>query len=73
MESEFFETEAQDDHKRLGHIAVARLGFVDPVADVGVLERPPLDRVQVDLTGEHALDEHTEAVARAELPLALSR
>ena len=73
MESEFLETETQHDHERFGYIAVSRLGLVNPVTDVGVLERPPLDRVEVDLTGEHALDEHTEAVARAELSLALSR
>ena len=71
MEPEFLETETQHDHERFGYIAVSRLGFVNPVTDVGVLERPPLDGVEVDLTGEHALDEHAEAVAGAELTLAL--
>ena len=59
-------------HQGLGHVAVAGVLLVDPVADVRALERAPLHRRQVDLTGEVAVDEDAEAVAGAELALALA-
>ena len=43
-----------EQHQRLGHVALAGPGLVDPVADVGALERAPLDDRQVDLAGEVA-------------------
>ena len=51
---------------------MTRLRLVDPVADVGVLERAPLDRVEVDLAGEHPADEDPEAVAGTELAFPLA-
>ena len=62
----------QQQHERLGHVAVAGPRLVDPVADVRALERAPLDDRQVDLAGEVAVDEDPEAVAGAELALALA-
>ena len=45
VQREVLEGEAEQHHdRRLGHVAVAGLGLVDPVADVGVLERAALDR-----------------------------
>ena len=55
-----------------GHVAVAGVLLVDPVADVRALERAALHRRQVDLAGEVAVDEDAEAVAGAELALALA-
>ena len=49
------------------------MGLVDPVADVGVLERAALHRGEVDLAGELAVDEDAEAVAGAELTFPLAR
>jgi hypothetical protein len=71
VEAEVVEGEAGDGHQRLGHVAVPGLGLVDPVAHVGVLERAALDAGQVDLPGQGAVHEDPEAVAGAELPLAL--
>ncbi|HEU5148978.1 MAG TPA: hypothetical protein VFU19_00690, partial [Iamia sp.] len=72
MEAELLEGEAGEDDDGLGHQAPAGDGLVDPVADVGVLERAPLDGVEVDLAAEPALVEDAEAVAGAEGPLALA-
>ena len=71
VQAQVLEGEAGHHDQRLGHVAVAGVGLVDPVADVGVLERPPLDARQVDLPGEVSGDEDPEAVAGAQLPLPL--
>ena len=66
------EGEAGEGDHRLGDVALAGVALVDPVADVGALERTPLHGVQVDLAGERSVDEDAEAVPRAELALALA-
>ena len=63
---------AAQQHERLGHVALAGLRLVDPVADVAALERAPLHDRQVDLAGEVAVDEDAVAVAGAELALPLA-
>jgi hypothetical protein len=55
MQPYVVEREAGHRHQRLRHVAVTRLGLVDPVADVRRLEWPPLHRRQVDLPGEALL------------------
>ena len=72
VQAELLEAVPQHDDDRLGRVALARVRLVDPVADVRVLERAPLHRVEVDLAGELAVDEDPEPVAGAELPLALA-
>lgn len=72
MEMEFLEGEAGNHDEGLRNVPTTGLSFVDPIPDVGVLERSSLDRVEVDLSGEDPLDEHTESVAGPELPLTLT-
>src|SRR5581483_11473922 len=72
VEVELVEGEAGDGHDRLGHVAVAGLLLVDPVADVRVLERTALHGGEVDLARELAVDEDAEPVPRAELAFALA-
>ena len=69
MEGELLEGEAEQHDDGLGDVAIARHGFVHPVAHVGVLEGAPLDARQVDLPAEAAADEDAEAVPTAELAL----
>ena len=42
VQAQVLERVAAHDHERLGHVAVAGVLLVDPVADVGALERAPL-------------------------------
>src|SRR5256885_258243 len=64
----------QDEHERFGHEAPPGLGLVDPVADVGALERPPLDSRQVDLPGQGAVvEEDGQRVGGVEVALAGGR
>src|SRR5690606_34607044 len=78
VEVDLLEREPGRQDERLGHVALAGVAPVDPVADVGRLERSPVHRRQVDLAaeplpgapqGSRLADEDAEAVAGAELPL----
>ncbi len=60
VQAELLEREAGQDHDRLGDEAAPGHGLVDPVPDVGVLERAPLDGVEVDLPGQRLVDEDAE-------------
>src|SRR5690606_16644239 len=72
VQVQLFEGEPADHDDRLGHIALPGVQLVDPVADIGTLERAALHRRDVDLPGEGAVDEDAEAERRAELTLALT-
>src|ERR1019366_3920457 len=72
MKTDLFEGEPEQQHARLRHITTARLGLIDPVPDVGVLERSPRHRGDVHFACETAHGEDPESVAGAELPLAFS-
>ena len=72
MQAELLEAEPQHDDDGLGRVALPGVRLVDPVADVRVLERAAVHGVEVDLAGELAVDEHSEAVAGAELALTLA-
>ena len=62
VELQLFEREPREDHHRLGDVAVAGPGPVDPVPDRGALQRAAGDVVEVDLTGELLVDEHPERI-----------
>ena len=64
------------DHERdaLGHVAVARVLLVDPVADEARLERAAQHASEAHLTDQGAVvQEQAESVGAVELPLALPR
>ena len=71
MESKRLEGVLQHRDDRLGHQALPSHGLVDPVADVGRLERTALDRGEGYLPDEASLDEDAKAKSRADLALAL--
>src|SRR5690606_23150069 len=72
VQVQLLEREPGDHHDGFGNVALAGVPLVDPVADVGALERAPLQRRQVDLAGEGAVDEDPEPVGGAELALPLA-
>jgi hypothetical protein len=70
VELQLFEGQAQDQDERLGDESSPGLGLVDPVADVGALERPALDPRQVDLAGQGAVvEEDRHGVGGVEVAL----
>ena len=69
---QFVECELGEHDECLGHVAVAGMLLVDPVPDVRALERSALHGGEVDLSGEVAVHEDAEAIAGAELALALA-
>ena len=74
MQAERLERVAQEQQHTLGYVAVAGLGLVDPVADVGRLEWAPLHAAQAHLTEQATVvEEHPEAVGGVEVALAIPR
>ena len=72
VQSQVLEGEPEHDSGRLGRIPVPGHRLVDPVADIGVLERAPLDAGDVDLAAEAAVDEDAESVAAPQLAFAVA-
>ena len=71
MEAQVLEGEAEHRDDGLGGEAPARHLLVDPVAHVGVLERTPLDGVEVDLSPQALPHEDAEPVTRPQLAFAV--
>jgi hypothetical protein len=70
VQIQVLEGEADHEDERFGGDALPGVGLVDPVADVGVLERAPLDARQVHLPDERAgVEEDPHGVGGVEVPL----
>jgi len=60
VKAKFVEGIACHHQNRFWYVAVASLLFINPVADIGVLERTALHGVEVDLTTKNSTYENSE-------------
>jgi hypothetical protein len=67
VEPEVFESELEHEDECFGDQPAPGLRLINPIADVRALKRPTVDRVDVDLASEPAIDEQPEPVPRTHL------